>query len=161
MKIIANRSTLNLVTLTYGQLKSLLPSTRGIKLPTEKALRSKEPLFIVTDDGAQVNVYEDGFLAYLKRDDTGKLRATVYAVDRCDHITYEHGSTKEEFEDVDPETKLWTFGTCKVSYKTVKGQLVRVHTVPESEYIPLPASWSMMTNSRTPSMPVIPLVGCC
>ena len=135
MKIIVNNSSFNLETLTYGELKAAMPTTKDRKLPTEKQLRDEEPLFIVTTEDSQINVYRTGHIAHLMHDENGKIRATIYGVDRCDHITYEFGSSKEEYENVDKETGLWVFGSCKVAYSIKNGQLVRYHIVPETEYI--------------------------
>lgn len=122
----------NAKTMTFGQLKELLPSTQGKKLPTAKALSAEEILFKAHENDADIIVFKNGFFVYLKPDDQGKIRNTVYAVDRCRRMTFIHGCSKEEHEEG------WEFPGCETSYRIINGQLCRVNTVPESAYTDCP-----------------------
>jgi len=60
----------------YGELLSVTPSTKGLKLPTAKEIRESEWNIVWSRFG--ITVYENGFYTY-----TDGLRTTVFAVDRC------------------------------------------------------------------------------
>ena len=129
MKIIINNANVNPATLTYAELKKLVPSTDGQKLPTAKRLKETgEILFSVQDGATLITIYQNGFLAFTQPDETAKLRTTVFAVDRASRIVYKCGCSKEEYDDG------WEFGSCKVGYKMEKGGMVRLHIVPEAEF---------------------------
>lgn len=129
MKIIENNTSVNPCTLTYTELKKLVPSTTGQKLPTAKRLKETgQILFSVQDGATLITIYQNGFLAFTQPDETAKLRTTVFAVDRASQIIYKCGCSKEEYEDG------WEFGSCKVGYKMEKGGMVRLHIVQEAEF---------------------------
>jgi len=85
-----SNSTINL---TYGQLKNMVRSTEGKKIPTRKQLLESDEKVLFTEQviGAEFRVYENGFFIY-----TCDGHYTVYGVDRCSRIgylhTYEEGS---------------------------------------------------------------------
>ena len=129
MKIIENNTSVNPATLTYAELKKLVPNTTGQKLPTAKRLKETgEILFSVQDGTTLITIYQNGFLAFTQPDETAKLRTTVFAVDRASQIVYKCGCSKEEYDEG------WEFGSCKVGYKMEKGGMVRLHIVPEAEF---------------------------
>ena len=89
MKIIENNTSVNPCTLTYAELKKLVPSTTGQKLPTAKRLKETgQILFSVQDGATLITIYQNGFLAFTQPDETAKLRTTVFAVDRASQIIY-------------------------------------------------------------------------
>ena len=70
--------------LTFAQLKTLLPDTKGRMLPTVRALRESDTrvLAIVETRDGVLTVFRNGFFMY----ETKNGHATVYAVDRCARI---------------------------------------------------------------------------
>ena len=76
--------SVDISTLTFAQLKALLPGTEGRKFPTVKALRESDTqvlTLVKTKDGT-LTVFRNGFFMY----ETKSGHATVYAVDRCSSI---------------------------------------------------------------------------
>lgn len=129
MKTIINNSNVNPCTLTYAELKKLVPSTEGQKLPTAKRLKETgEILFSLQDGSMLITIYKNGFLAFTQPDETAKLRTTIFAVDRASQIVYKCACSKEEYEEG------WEFGSCKVAYRMEKGGMVRFHIVPEEVF---------------------------
>lgn len=129
MKIIINNTNVNPETLTYAELKKLVPSTEGMKLPTAKKLKKDgEILFAVQNGENLITIYTNGFLAFTQPDEMAKPRTTVFAVDRAKQIIYKFSCSKEEYEEG------WEFGSCQIAYKVDKHGMIRMHIIPESEY---------------------------
>lgn len=94
----------------YGELLSVTPSTKGLKLPTAKEIRESEWNIVWSRFG--ITVYENGFYTY-----TDGLRTTVFAVDRCldrtdkEFIEYSGcDCTDEEWLNCSSEFVLFIFG---------------------------------------------------
>lgn len=84
MNVKINNTSANLETLTYAQLKAMVPVVED-KLPTYKQLMGMNPetLFTAEDGGMEITVYTNGCYTAAKGDSV-----TVYSVDRCRKITY-------------------------------------------------------------------------
>ena len=60
MKTIINNSNVNPCTITYAELKKLVPSTTGQKLPTAKRLKETgEILFSVQDGATLMHIHDE------------------------------------------------------------------------------------------------------
>lgn len=119
---------INLSTLTYRQLKELVPEFTG-KSMTAKQLEEEEVLFTESIDYAKVTIYKNGCLVYSVPGTEGKTRSTVYTVHRCNKIRFKMGFSKEEYKEA------WTIGNCQITYKMIDGQLMKIQTVSETEYL--------------------------
>jgi RNA polymerase sigma factor (sigma-70 family) len=76
--------------MNYRELKALVASTQGKKVPGYKELMKSGSRVVIQNE--DIVVYENGF--YIYADEDGHV--TVYAVDRCSDLTYEiHPSTDE------------------------------------------------------------------
>ena len=97
MSINPTNSTTNF---TYGQLKAMVGVTEGMKIPTRKQLIESDVkvLFHETVCGSEYTVYENGFYIY-----SCDGHSTVYGVDRCRRIGYEHtyGEGKSAYNKTD------------------------------------------------------------
>ena len=69
------------MTKQFRELRSMVGSSMGKKLPGRKELRDSGAKIVASGEG--IEVYENGFIFYKEG-----CRETVYAVDRIDHITY-------------------------------------------------------------------------
>ena len=131
MKIIINNSSINPITITYRELKALLPSTEGKKMPTAKKLKENgEILFSVQDGRTLTTVYKNGFLAFTQLDEVAKLRTTVFAIDRCKQIIYKFGCSDDEYEGAWEESS----DEMKIGYRIENGCLVKLHIISETVY---------------------------
>jgi len=63
----------------------MLPSTKELKLPTCKQLKDEKPDVLIKADIGEgiITVFQNGFFKYEESD-----HATVYAVDRCNELTW-------------------------------------------------------------------------
>ena len=75
------------LTLSFGQLKQMLPSTAGQKLPVPLVLEQAPPeiLFRHENGDMAITVFTNGLYLY-QRD----CRRTVFAVDRCKQLIYRY-----------------------------------------------------------------------
>lgn len=91
--------------ITFRDLKALVGSTRGLALPTAKALREGGETVLEAAMGADawLRVYRSGFYTYETPAGT-----TVYAVDRCAGYEYENGDclAPQWFEEEDWAVRL-------------------------------------------------------
>ena len=80
---------INPLTTSFRELKSMVASTAGKKLPSAKALREETSavLFIHEHDDCSITVFTNGFFIYECYD-----RETVFAVDRCKEIHYQYST---------------------------------------------------------------------
>lgn len=77
---------------TLGELLAALPSTKGVKTPTYKALREQEPVLQKTFPDGGLWVYRNGFAAYK----SGK-HITVLRVARARSHTYEFSDANSNY----------------------------------------------------------------
>lgn len=91
--------------ITFRDLKALVGSTRGLALPTAKALRESAEMALEEAVGsdAWLRVYRSGFYTY-----ETPVGTTVYAVDRCAGYEYENGDCLDSqwFEEEDWVVRL-------------------------------------------------------
>ena len=75
------------LTTSFKELKSMVASTAGKKLPNAKALREGDYdiLFVHEHDDCSITVFTNGFYIYESYD-----RETVFAVDRCKEFHYRY-----------------------------------------------------------------------
>ncbi len=85
MNITVNNTNKNVATLTFAELKAMVPGTGKEKLPKVKKLKESKAavLFTAEDAGMVITVYANGYYTAAKN---GFI--TVYAVDRCSSIEY-------------------------------------------------------------------------
>ena len=78
---------INPLTTSFEQLKGMVASTTGKKIPSAKALREggTDILFVHEHDDCSITVYTNGFYIYKSYG-----RETVFAVDRCKEIHYQY-----------------------------------------------------------------------
>ena len=90
---------------TYGELKSLLPSTGTGRVPGINKLRDTAVIVLraKTESGV-VEVYDNGFYTYMENE-----HITVYAVDRCTVLEW-YSCTGEKFtsQNADVSKLPWT-----------------------------------------------------
>ena len=93
--------------LSYGQLKQMLPSTAGQKLPVPLVLEQDPPeiLFRHENGDMAITVFTNGFYLY-QRD----CRRTVFAVDRCKQLIYRY---QDDEVRIIPESKF-SDGPCLI-----------------------------------------------
>ena len=93
--------------LSFGQLKQMLPSTAGQKLPVPLVLEQAPPdvLFRHENGDMAITVFTNGFYLY-QRD----CRRTVFAVDRCKQLIYRY---QDDEVRIIPESKF-SDGPCLI-----------------------------------------------
>ena len=93
--------------LSFGQLKQMLPSTAGQKLPVPLVLEQDPPeiLFRHENGDMAITVFTNGFYLY-QRD----CRRTVFAVDRCKQLIYRY---QDDEVRIIPESKF-SDGPCLI-----------------------------------------------
>lgn len=125
-----NEAKINLTTLTYRQLKELVPETPRGKM-TAKKLEGKEILFEEMVHGARIRIFKNGYLTYTKFSENGTPHGTVYSVHRCKQIVFQVGFSTEE------RNEGWDYSALadEISYRIVDGQLTRFNIVKEKHYI--------------------------
>lgn len=133
-------SSINPATLTYRQLKELVPEAPRKKM-TAKKLEGEEILFTAHVDGADITIYKNGFLKYTVIDDGGKPHNTVYSVHRCKQIVFQMGFSEEERQEA------WDCSGMAnaVAYRFIDGKLVKLHYIYEKEYLDLPWWFPIVT----------------
>lgn len=126
-----NNTTRNLETLTYAELKNLVPETPKGKMPTPKKLETEEVLFTERVDGADITVLKNGYVIYTVTDDNGKPHRTVYSVHRCSRIVFPVNFSKEERDDA------WDCSAIadEVAYRMIDGRLMKLHIIKEHRYL--------------------------
>ena len=79
--------------ITFQMLRELVGSTKGLHLPTAKALRESGVPVVTQKEASDssITVYENGFYTYHTPSGT-----TVYAVDRCGDYAYDGGDALAE-----------------------------------------------------------------
>ena len=95
------------LTLSFGQLKQMLPSTAGQKLPVPLVLEQAPPeiLFRHENGDMAITVFTNGLYLY-QRD----RRRTVFAVDRCKQLIYRY---QDDEVRIIPESKF-SDGPCLI-----------------------------------------------
>lgn len=93
--------------LSFGQLKRMLPSTAGQKLPVPLSLEQNPPeiLFRHENGDMAITVFTNGLYLY-QRD----RRRTVFAVDRCKQLIYRY---QDDEVRIIPESKF-SDGPCLI-----------------------------------------------
>lgn len=103
MNIVANNTGKDVATLTFAQLKAMVPGTKDNgKLPSYKKLMEMRPeVLLAAEDGdLMITVYSNGYYIASRNG-----YVTVYSVDRCSSIEYrfDDGSSmivpESEYED--------------------------------------------------------------
>lgn len=121
---------INTKTLTYRELKALVPEAPRAKM-TAKKLENEAALFSEHVDGAEITIYTNGYLTYTKTDDHGKPHTTTYSVHRCNRIVFQVGFSKEEREEAWDSSAL----ADEVAYRLIDGQLTKLHIIKEDRYL--------------------------
>lgn len=95
------------LTMSFGQLKQMLPSTAGQKLPVPLVLEQNPPdiLFRHENGDMAITVFTNGFYLY-QRD----RRRTVFAVDRCKQLIYRY---QDDAVRIIPESRF-SDGPCLI-----------------------------------------------
>lgn len=99
--------TIDPLALSFGQLKQMLPSTAGQKLPVPLVLEQEPPeiLFRHENGDMAITVFTNGMYLYQKG-----CRRTVFAVDRCKQIIYRY---QDDEVRIIPESKF-SDGPCLI-----------------------------------------------
>lgn len=90
---------------TYGELKSLLPSTGTGRVPGINKLREKAVIVLCAEtESGSIEVYDNGFYTYTENE-----HITVYGVDRCTVLEW-YSCTGEKFtsQNADVSKLPWT-----------------------------------------------------
>lgn len=128
-----NNATINAGSLTYRQLKELVPEAPRAKM-TAKKLEGKEILFEETVHGAKITIFKSGHLKYTVFSEDGTPHSTVYSVHRCKQIVFQVNFSTEE------RNEAWGYDALAdtISYKLIDGRLVKMHVIKEERYLDSP-----------------------
>ncbi len=120
--------------LTFGELKEMLPSTKGKEAPTLKKLEQEKILIMKDVDDAVITIYRNGFLSYVKTSGDDEMYSTVFAVDRCSKYVYETVCSEAERNDPGDTSIL----ADEYEVKKLGKACTRKNTVSESHLSGLP-----------------------
>ena len=124
---------INHKSLTYRQLKELVPETPRGKMPSPDKIEG-EILFRAKEQDAKIVIFKNGYLTYTKNDGFGDPCTTVYSVHRCNQIVYKTGCSEDEFNE-----ECGQYGkNCKLIYRIINGQRIRFAIISEGAYLDEP-----------------------